>query len=115
MLRLRAQVLLPLDVVALRLIEDEGVAEVGDVAPDDDVVGGNPVGVEHVGDVVGRVEVAGIRSFSVSKLELFKGFETEKAMRYQSAQVRTGRLDSPCSCRRSAIAGAWAARRRPFG
>ena len=60
MLRLRAQVLLPLDVVALRLIEDEGVAEVGDVAPDGDVVGGNPVGVEHVGDVVGRVEVAGI-------------------------------------------------------
>ena len=80
MLRLRAQVLLPLDVVALRLIEDEGVAEVGDVAPDDDVVGGNPVGVEDVCDVVGRVEVAGIRSFSVSKFELFKGFETEKAI-----------------------------------
>ena len=60
MLRLRAQVLPPLDVVALRLIEDEGVAEVGDVAPDDDVVGGNSVGVEHVGDVVGQVEVAGI-------------------------------------------------------
>lgn len=60
MLRLRAQVLLPLDVVALRLIEDEGVAEIGDVAPDGDVVGGNPVSVEDVGDVVGRVEVAGI-------------------------------------------------------
>ena len=60
MLRLRAQVLLPFDVVALRLIEDEGVAEVGDVAPNGDVVGGNPVGVEHVGDIVGRVEVAGI-------------------------------------------------------
>ena len=60
MLRLGAQVLLPLDVVALRLIEDEGIAEVGDVAPDGDVVGGNPVGIEHVGDVVGRVEVAGI-------------------------------------------------------
>ena len=52
--------LLPLDVVALRLIEDEGVAEVGDVASDGDVVGGNPVGVEDVDDVVGRVEVAGI-------------------------------------------------------
>ena len=60
MLRLRAQVLLPLDVAAPRLIEDEGVAEAGDVAPDGDVVGGNPVGVEYVGDVVGRAEVAGI-------------------------------------------------------
>ena len=60
MLRLRAQVLLPLDVVAPRLIEDEGVAGVGEVAPDGDVVGGNPVGVEHVSDVVGRVEVAGV-------------------------------------------------------
>lgn len=60
MLRLRVQVLLPFDVVALRLIEDEGVAEVRDIAPDGDVVGGNPVGVEDVGDVVGRVEVAGI-------------------------------------------------------
>ena len=60
MLRPRAQALLPLDVVAFRLIEDEGIAEVGDIAPDSDVVGGNPVGVEHIGDVVGRVEVAGI-------------------------------------------------------
>lgn len=85
MLRPRAQVPPPLDVVAPRLIEDEGVAEVGEVAPDGDVVGGDPVGVEDVGDAVGRVEIAGIRSFSVSKLELFKGFETEKAMRYQSA------------------------------
>lgn len=60
MLRLRAQALLPLDVVALRLIEDEGVAEVGDIAPNVDAVGGNPVGVEDVSNVVGRVEVAGI-------------------------------------------------------
>jgi hypothetical protein len=60
MLRPRAQALLPLDVVALRLIEDEGVAEIGDVAPDGDVVGGNPVSVGHIGDVVGRIEVAGI-------------------------------------------------------
>ena len=47
-------------VVAPRLVEDEGVAEVGEVAADGDVVGGNPVGVEDVGDVVGRVEVAGV-------------------------------------------------------
>ena len=60
MLRLRAQVLLPLDVVAPRLIEDEGVAEVGDIAPNVDAVDGNPVGVEDVGNVVGRAEVAGI-------------------------------------------------------
>ena len=57
MLRLRAQVLLPLDVVAFRLIEDEGVAEVGDIAPNVDAVGGNPVGVEDVSNVVGRIEV----------------------------------------------------------
>lgn len=49
--------LLPLDVVALRLIEDEGVAEVGDVASDGDVVGGNPVGVEDVDDVVGELRL----------------------------------------------------------
>lgn len=60
MLRLRAQALLPLDVLALRLIEGESVAEVRDIAPDGDVVGGNPVSAEDVGDVVGRVEVAGI-------------------------------------------------------
>lgn len=60
MLRLRAQALLPLDAVALRLIEDEGVAEVGDIAPNVDAVDGNPVGVEDVGNVVGRAEVAGI-------------------------------------------------------
>ena len=60
MLRPRAQALLPLDVVALRLIEDEGVAEVGDIAPNVDAVGGNPVGVEDVSNVVGRAEVAGI-------------------------------------------------------
>lgn len=60
MLRLRAQVLLPPNVVAFCLIEDEGVAEIGDVAPDGVVVGGNPVSVGHIGDVVGRIEVAGI-------------------------------------------------------
>ena len=60
MLRPRAQAPPPLDVVAPRLVEDEGVAEVGEVAPDGDVVGGNPVGVEDVCDAVGRVEVAGV-------------------------------------------------------
>lgn len=55
-----SNVLLPLDVVALRLIKDEGVAEVRDITSDGDVVGGNPVDIEDVGDVVGRVEVAGI-------------------------------------------------------
>ena len=32
----------------------------GDVAPDGDVVGGDPVGIEDAGDAVGRVEVAGV-------------------------------------------------------
>lgn len=57
MLRLRAQALLPLDVVALRLIEDEGVAEIGDVAPDGDVVGGNPVGVETLAMLLGELRL----------------------------------------------------------
>lgn len=97
-----------------RSLPSEGVAEVGDVAPNGDVVGGNPVGIEDIGDVVGRVEVAGIRSFSVSKLELFKSFETEKATRYRSVQVPAGRLDSLCSCRRSAIASTRSTRPHSF-
>lgn len=32
----------------------------GDIAPDGNMVGGDPVGVEDAGDVVGQVEVAGI-------------------------------------------------------
>lgn len=93
MLRLRAQAPLPLDVVAFCLIEGEGVAEAGDAAPNGDVVGGNPVGIEDVGDVVGRAEVAGIRTFcsTAEKSSFFLAAASETAQSKSSRVTKSGR------------------------
>lgn len=93
MLRLRAQVPLPLDIVVFCLIEGEGVAEAGDAAPNGDVVGGNPVGIEDVGDVVGRAEVAGIRTFcsTAEKSSFFLAAASETAQSKSSRVTKSGR------------------------